>query len=928
MKKLRTKLYLGLIFFLLIISCKSVEETTSQPEYQNEIYEEITRLIVNMPADEQEEENWVNQQLSAFGGDAVRALSSMLTDPMVGSDLKARYALSSLANFTAGSDSEKQVFETAILDEVKKDRPIEVKSFLLEQLILTGSERSVPVLEPYLTHERLYNNTLRIFLTLNSPSAVNAVRNTLPAVDGEQKIAMVKALGEFKDKAAAEQLMEFAASDQWPLKRMSLYALANIGEPGASGYFENAIQEYERFRETEVVSYYLHYANRLADEGFNEVSSTITDYFLESDFSRHIKNSALHTRFQLYGADILDELLETAQSAGTLRAKSALTMVNSLEDEEVTERIVDALESAPESNKLYFIEALGERSDRSALSTLRSYAGDTNREVRIAALYALYQLEGQIEPELVISVLNEINSDSEAQKVEELLLQMEPENTVKAVASALPDANEQAKPVLIHFLTVRFADEYRELVRNELAADDEKVRIAAYQYFGRMGGEEDVGTLAERMGIHISEEERNALLNSFVDLLNRSVPDADRNNLIEQYYSEGTTLQKVQIIQAVPQIEGFNKTGIIHSGLDHENREIQSAALQSLKEWNSVEALPILIRAVPITLDEERIAVISRYVRLVNSLGELVNQKEQRLHELYNSFLHSVDKRVTVLEQFELADDLLALQAVSVYFTNSNENIRNVAYQTASTLLLPHYTEGSEVFTGTGAALAVLNEDSREKIKSIMAEKKELAREDSDEGEKDTEPVYGLLFNGKNLDGWQVIGDHSDSWGVEDGLLYTDGVGSGWISTESRYDDFVIELEYRVPEAGNSGLFIRAPHEGNPAYEGIEIQILDDYADQYVNLEPWQFTGSIYFQEAPSKRVTKPAGEWQSMKVRAEGSKIQVTLNGELIINSNLVNYMENVDSHPGLVNRSGFIGLQNHGDRVDFRNIVIRPVW
>lgn len=928
MKKLCTNLYLGLIFTLLLISCKSVEEATTQsvqPDYQNEIYEEITRLIVNMPADDREEENWVNEQLFSFGGDAVRALSSMLTDPMVGSDLKAKYALSSLANYTAGSESKKQTFETAILDEIKKDRSIEVKGFLIEQLILTGSERSVPVLEPYLTHDRLYNNTLRVFLTLKTPSAVNAVRNALPAVDGEQKLAMIIALGEFKDKAAAEQLIEFAVSDQWPLKRLSLNALANIGEPGASRYFENAIQEYEQFRESEVVSYYLHYAIRLADNGFNEESSTITDYFLENDFPGHIKNSALHTRFHLYGADILDELLEVAQSSGTLRAKSALSMVNSLEDREVTERIVDVLESAPESNKIYFIEALGERGDRSVVSTLRSYTGD-NSEVGIAALYALYQLEGQIEPALVIRVLNDINTDTRVQKVEDLLLQMESANTVKAVASALPDANQQAKPVLIHFLTVRFAEEYRDLVRDELDADDEKVRIAAYQYLGRMGVDEDACTLAELMGKNISEEERNALLDSFAAVLNRSVTDTDRNDLIGQYYSEGTTLQKTQIIQAVPQIEGIDNTGIISRGLDHENREVQSAAIQSLREWNSAKSLPLLIRVVSMTSGEEQIAVISRYVRLVNSLGEPVNQKEQRLHELYNSS-YSVDSRVSVLEQFELADDLLALQAVSVYFTNSNENIRNAAYQTAATLLLPHYTEDSQVFAGTGAALAVLNEESREKIKSLLAEKKELAREDSDEGEIDTEPVYGSLFNSENLDGWQVIGDHPDSWGVEDGLLYTDGVGSGWISTESRYDDFIIELEYRVPEAGNSGLFIRAPHEGSPAYDGIEIQILDDYADRYANLQPWQFTGSIYFEQAPSKRVTKQAGEWQSMKVRAEGPEIQVTLNGELIVNTSLINYMYNVPNHPGLLKRSGFIGLQNHGDRVDFRNITIRPL-
>ncbi|MDR9410761.1 MAG: DUF1080 domain-containing protein, partial [Balneolaceae bacterium] len=821
MKKLRKHLYLGLIITLLMISGKSIEEAnaqTAEPGHQQEIYEEITRLIVNMPAEEKEEEKWVNEQMTAYGAEAVQALSWMLTDPAVGSDLKARYALSSLANYTAGFGSEpgKQNFESALLAEIKKDRPIDVKDFLLEQLILTGSDRSVPVLEPLLVHERLYNNALKVLLTLNTPSAAEAVRNTLPAVDGEQKIALIKALGELEDKSSTEQLMEFAASDQWPIKRMSLNSLANIGETGSSRYFEEAIQGYEGFRESEVVSYYLHYANRLAVEGYSEESNRITEYFLQSDFAEHIKNSALQVRFHLYGEDISDELLETAQSSEALRAKSALAMINSLEESEVTEQIVDALKSAPESNKIYFIEALGDRGDESAASALRSHTGDTNSEIRIAALYSLYQLEGEIDPGLVVTVLNDVDSDEGVQRVEELLLQLESENIVKAVASALPDASLKAKPVLIRLLTVRLADEYLDQVRNELDINNENVRIAAYEYLGSVGVEEDTGTLFDQMGENFSDEELSVLQDAFASVVNRSVLDADRNDLIGQYYSEGTTDQKKQLIQVVTRIEGVDNAGILRRGLNHENREIQFAAIQSLREWNSADALPLLIGSVPMTSGEEQLAVISRYVQLVNDLDGTLNQKEQRLHELFNS-MQSEDSKISALEQFEQADDLLALQAVGVYLTNRNENIRNAAYQTASNLLLPHYKEDSEGIDGPMAVLAVLNEDSREKIKSILSEKAELDSEDSDEDETDTEPKYGTLFNGINLEGWQIIGTPG-TWGVEDGILFTDGDGSGWLSTENRYDNFVIELEYRVPEGGNSGLFLRSPREGNPAY--------------------------------------------------------------------------------------------------------------
>lgn len=188
-------------------------------------------------------------------------------------------------------------------------------------------------------------------------------------------------------------------------------------------------------------------------------------------------------------------------------------------------------------------------------------------------------------------------------------------------------------------------------------------------------------------------------------------------------------------------------------------------------------------------------------------------------------------------------------------------------------------------------------------------------------------PVYGRLFNGTDLDGWEPVGLNPDSWGVENGLLYTDGAGSGWLSTVAQYDDFIFELEFRVPDGGNSGVFIRAPREGNPAFAGLEIQILDDYAERYSDLKPYQYSGSIYNVKAPSKRVTKPAGEWQSMVIRADGPHIQVTINGEMILSTSLSNHMELVEDHPGLVRRKGYIGLQNHSSRVEFRNIFIHEI-
>ena len=84
------------------------------------------------------------------------------------------------------------------------------------------------------------------------------------------------------------------------------------------------------------------------------------------------------------------------------------------------------------------------------------------------------------------------------------------------------------------------------------------------------------------------------------------------------------------------------------------------------------------------------------------------------------------------------------------------------------------------------------------------------------------------LFNGKDLSGWKVIGGSPTAWKVEDGLLYCGGGGGSWLATTDEYANFELELEFRLPEGGNSGVFLRTPEVSEPSSKGMEIQILDD----------------------------------------------------------------------------------------------------
>ena len=184
------------------------------------------------------------------------------------------------------------------------------------------------------------------------------------------------------------------------------------------------------------------------------------------------------------------------------------------------------------------------------------------------------------------------------------------------------------------------------------------------------------------------------------------------------------------------------------------------------------------------------------------------------------------------------------------------------------------------------------------------------------------------LFNGKDLSGWHPVGGAATNWAASDGVLACNGKrGAQWLATDKQYADFELELEFNVPKNGNSGVFIRAPKKGAPWKQGMEIQVLDDHGEKWKNLKPAQFSGAIYAVVAPSKRVTKKAGEWQKMRIRCVGRQVQVSINGQQIVDANLDDYAGKAKPVTGLTRKTGHIGLQNHGDRISYRNLRLRTI-
>jgi hypothetical protein len=192
----------------------------------------------------------------------------------------------------------------------------------------------------------------------------------------------------------------------------------------------------------------------------------------------------------------------------------------------------------------------------------------------------------------------------------------------------------------------------------------------------------------------------------------------------------------------------------------------------------------------------------------------------------------------------------------------------------------------------------------------------------------DVKPPEGFtaLFNGSDLSGWKATGK-MNVWGADKGAIYVERGGGGWLLTEKEFGDFELRLEYKLSKGANSGVALRAPREGDPAYVGMEIQLIDDEGWPG-KLADYQHTGSIYDVAPATKTNNKPIGEWNAMRIVCNGSKVTIEVNGKTVVDANLEDHKESKGArHPGLSRGKGHVGFQSYNTRVEFRNVYIKPL-
>jgi hypothetical protein len=193
-----------------------------------------------------------------------------------------------------------------------------------------------------------------------------------------------------------------------------------------------------------------------------------------------------------------------------------------------------------------------------------------------------------------------------------------------------------------------------------------------------------------------------------------------------------------------------------------------------------------------------------------------------------------------------------------------------------------------------------------------------------------------LLFDGEHLDDWMCSNGEPSRRPAEQGAINPHRAGHYMLVHTRKWSDFVLRLDFKISRGCNSGVFIRTssltPRPGKDVgYNGLEIAIDDTKTAGYVD------SGALYDLSKPVKNAMKPVGQWNQLKVTANGSIIEIEMNGEKVNRVDLAQFTEpnkrpDGSSHKFDVAfkdhaREGYIGLQDHGADCWFKNIKLKPL-
>jgi HEAT repeat protein len=924
---MKTKFIYTLI--ALLISFQAISQINRTTETK------VADILAQMPTDDLKHRDRVVAEMVTLGEKGLQLFTDGVIPPGTGDDTAVRFALNGLVRYASafGRFEEKAITEAALLKALTKASDKEVKAFFIHQLKLVAEDKSVEAVSDYIQDERLGAPAIQLLLTVGSPAAEKQLITALSRSQGENKVAIVKGLGDLKSKTAHAAITNLLGSGDSNLQRVTLYAMANIADPAAYGPLTSVAKAVGyKYEGTNAVGALTLYADRLGETGQDDLVKKVCKTLIKSSKTSdqlHNKSTAFSILRKYFGHEVTDQLLKAIDNPDKPFRNAILNTAENVGGIADTKAWINRSKELSSTIQSDIILMLGRRQDKAAVSYVKSSLSSSSVEIRKVSATALTNLLGTDAVADLLAQVQKTSNQDELSHLQKNLLTISDSKHLNPFISLLDNSSATTKTVAINVIAAKRGSHAFNKVFPYTKDSNQTLQNSAFKALKRISKEENIGQLMDLLysvdNDFQIEETQKALVSAVSDL--ESKEDKSKP-FLAALNSRG---KKERVVTILPELGGSNALNAVKNLFDKGSAIEKEAAFNALVNWKSHDASNVLYNICKTDKGSFKGKAFDGFVKQVASSNL---PDDQKLLHFSNIMLYasSDDQRKAVIKSLSRVKTFLSFIYVSGFL--DNKALQSDAGLAIMRIALPSNGKkvglyGDIVRKGLDKAEKVIDGEDSEYFKIDVQNYIEAMPKDKG---------FVSMFNGKDLTGWKgLVGNPisrakmsekelakqqkeadskmTENWGVKDGMIAFSGHGANMVSIND-YGDFELVLDWRISKDGDSGIYLR----GTP-----QVQIWDT---SRVDVGAQVGSGGLYnnnpHESKPLKVTDNPISEWNTFRITMIGEKVTIYSNGELVVDDVT---MDNYWDRKQPIFQTGAIELQAHGTDLAFRNIYVREI-
>jgi HEAT repeat protein len=927
-----------LLAAILLNSPARAQQQAQARSDQRTVTTKIADVLAKLPANDAKQLDAAMNDIAGLGESGITDMVAMLAAPGNGDNTGLEYAIGGFSRYVMQKDKEdwRQMAAKAYCQALEKTSDKENKAFIIKQLQNIAKDETVSYLQAYLQDERLCDPAARALIKVNSAQANKVLLTALQNAQGTCRLSLVEALGDSRVPEAATAITPLASNEDKKLKKLALYALANIADPASEAVLAKAAQEASFVYDvTNATASYLYYSQRLTESGKATQAEKIAQTLLSTATGEnqiHTRTAALKLLTSIQGEKSMPLLLHAATDKNPEYRAAALKFAAPYVTPSTTTMWLTKLKKAEPQAQAEIITMLGKNKAETALPTVLKALKDKNKDVKLAAIGAAGRLgQDQVLPQLL--ELLKKGTPEEITAVQQALLTMKGSNVVSGVANALPQLPAAAQASLIFVLGARGAHERVKDVFSFVKNRDTTVRMAALKALHTMVNQDNLPQLFTLLDETSQVKEVQAIQQAVIAATKDSGDQAQQATLILQQMEKVSVDKKPMYFPVLASIGGKKSLDAVAKAFATGDASTKTAAVVALSKWTDAMAASELYR---ISQQPKESAYLDQALKgYVNAIKIAPYAADQKLLMLRNAMevAKTSEQKKLIVREVERNKTFPALLFAGKYLTDADaqqeaaQAVMNIALSDNKayygTIVKDLLTKTIDVLKGQDS------EYQKESIRKFISE--------MPEGEG-----FVSLFNGKDLSGWkglvadpikrskmdaktlakeQAKADEEmrTGWKVENGELLFTGKGNN-LATVKKYGDIEMFVDWKIYDDGHkdgdAGIYLR----GTPQVQIWDTSRVKDGAQVG--------SGGLYNNQKneskPLKVADNPLGEWNTFRILMKGDRVTVYLNGELVTDNVI---LENYWDRNLPIFAEEQIELQAHGSRVAYRDIYVREI-